>query len=142
MKRILVAEHAVAILSAIISAWSVLSIWYGPAIRTSGRSLPILTSHTCTCFWIVVISSAITILPQFARLRRGCSTPRRGGLSPLLRRTGFSRHFPGNGAAPVLHWLPAALPPNGYSGQVLGAGRHKRRHGGRDRKSKRLTSSH
>src|SRR3546814_6184301 len=27
--------------------------------------------------------------------------------------------------------LPAALPPTGYSGQVLGAGRHKRRHGGR-----------
>src|SRR3546814_7585071 len=90
-----------------------------------------LTLPTCTCFWGVVISSAITILPRFGRHPRGCSTPRKGGPSPLLRRTGFSRHFPGNGAAPALHSPPANLHPIACNGQVLRADRHKRRHGGR-----------
>src|SRR3546814_9471421 len=85
-----------------------------------------LTLPTCTCFWGVVISSAITILPRFGRHPRGCSTPRKGGPSPLLRRTGFSRHFPGNGAAPALHSPPANLHPIACNGQVLRAGRHKR----------------
>src|SRR3546814_13652850 len=89
-----------------------------------------LTLPTCTCFWGVVISSALTILPRFGRHPRGCSTTRKGCPSPLLRRTGCSRHFPGNAAAPALHSPPPNLHPHTCNEQVLRDGRPETRQGG------------
>ena len=51
-------------------AWSRLSIWQGPAISASGRSLPIRDRPTVTC----ALASAIIILPE---TQNGAETRRR-----------------------------------------------------------------